>query len=86
MEKIIRFIKKYFGETLVIVGSGLFIYNILNFSYEGKREGGLDLDLDLKSELVSGVAYYYTQDTILIITFGIILMLIGIFIIRNKNN
>ena len=79
--------KKYLGEILLIGGVGLFIYNIFNFSYKTTIGSCFDLDLDIfdcDTEPIQGVAYYYQADTILMISVGAMLIIIGILIIKNK--
>lgn len=38
IKQFIRFIKKYLGETILVIGTGLFVRNIFNFSYYSRRE------------------------------------------------
>ena len=82
-----QFIKRYSGEIILTGGIGLFIYSIFNFSYETTIGSCLNLDLNLDSyncdtEPIQGVAYYYQPDTILMISVGAMLIVIGILIIR----
>ena len=65
-------IRKFFGEILTVIGFGIFSYNILNFSVSGTS--GI------------GVMYRYQDDKILCITIGVMLIVSGILIIKNKNN
>lgn len=81
MKQLKKFIKKYLGEILLIGGIGLFIYNIFNFSY--KTQSGLCLRL-ASCEPIQGVAYYYRPDTLLMMSVGAMLIIIGILIIKNK--
>ncbi len=34
----IKFIKKYLGETILLIGTGLFVRNVFNFSYNTGME------------------------------------------------
>ncbi|NQU77065.1 hypothetical protein HQ544_00010 [Candidatus Falkowbacteria bacterium] len=82
-----RFIKNYLAEVMVIIGSGLFVYNIFNFSYKSynNTKGGLLPKLsDLGSREIGGIAYYYQHHTLLWITVGTMLIVAGILILRNK--
>ena len=81
MKQLKDFIKKYLGETSLVGGVGLFIYNIFNFSY--KTEFGL-CRWGVSCEPIQGVVYYYQSDTILMISVGAMLIIIGILIIKNK--
>ena len=74
MTKIINLAKKYLGEILITLGSGILAYNIFNFSHRGS---GLR---------VSNPYYYYHSDTLLFITIGTILIVVGILIIKNKRH
>jgi len=90
MKKIINFIKKHIGEFFVIVGTGIFINNLFKFSYRvyGEYSEGLLPSLSTDGELISGAVstYYYPDSAILLITFGSMLIVAGILIIRNKND
>lgn len=68
MNKILKFIKMYFGEVITIIGSGMFIYNALSFSFRAPD---------------SGIAYYYHYDVLMNISIGAMLIVSGILIIRN---
>lgn len=73
-------IKKYLGEILTIIGTFLTSYNVFNFSY--KTSDGLCLPKICES--ISGAAYFYSQNTIILISVGFTLIVIGILIIKNK--
>lgn len=83
MKKIITLIRKYLGEVMIIVGTGIFVYNIFNFSYVATMGTCLPA---LGCSEIQGVAYYYSSDILLLITIGSILMITGILIIRNKKS
>ncbi len=82
MKKIIKTIKKFFGEIILIIGTEVFFYNVLNFSYEieygkiGRIRNGELLEIT--------VAYYYNSDILLLISIGATLTTAGILIIKNK--
>lgn len=85
MKNIYSILKKYLGEIMIIVGSGFFTYNILQFSYTGHFSEGLKPKKpSLTGELLSGVGYYYNQDRIVLITFGVLLVVTGILIVKHK--
>jgi len=76
-------VKKYIGEIIVIAGSGIFSYNIFNFSY---RTFWTSHRNDLLSEEFGGIAYYYSSNSLILISIGVMLIVGGILIIRNKNH
>jgi hypothetical protein len=85
-------IKKYLGEILTIIGTGLFSYNIFNFSYTGGYGGKWEKGtLSLPGLPSAGryefnyVAYYYSPDALLLISIGAMLIVSGILIIKNKS-
>ena len=73
-------VKKYLGEILMVIGTFLSTYNLFNFSYKTSR-GLIRLSEGSK---ISGVAYYYSQNTIVLISVGLTLVVVGILIIKNK--
>jgi hypothetical protein len=77
------FFKKYVGEIMIIIGSGLFSYNLFNFSYKTYGKGGL-LALKYGASELEGIAYYYSSDSLTLISIGVILIISGILIIRHK--
>ena len=83
MKKIITLIKKYLGEVMIIVGTGIFMYNIFNFSYLTTMGTCLPT---VSCSRIQGVAYHYPSDILLLITIGSILMITGILIMRNKKS
>lgn len=77
-----KIIKKYFGEILTIIGTSLASYNVFNFSYK-TSSGGFCLP-KIDCEPIYGAAYFYNQNTILLISTGLTLIVLGILIIKNK--
>lgn len=67
-------IKKYFGETLSIIGSFIVTYNFFAFSFSRGRY--------ISSK--DPVAYYYTDDTLIMLSIGAVILVTGILIIKNK--
>ncbi len=67
--KITVFIKKYLGELLTIIGIGVFSYNAFNFYH---TFGG------------SANYYYYSEDVLMAISVGAMLIAIGIMIMKHK--
>lgn len=67
---------------MIIAGSGLFSYNVFNFSYRTFGKGGL-LKMPGTEEL-EGIAYY-SSNFLILISIGVMLIVGGILIIRNKN-
>jgi len=80
IKQLVRFIKKYLGETILVIGVGLFIRNIFNFSYRIKD----GLCFDLGCDNITGVAYYYSSDVLMGISIGAMLIVSGILIIKNN--
>ena len=82
MEKI----KKYLGEILIIIGTAMASYNIFNFSYRTKEGLNLNLFDDILNgyESISGVAYFYSNNSVLLISIGFTLIVTGILIVKNK--
>ena len=72
MNKFITFIKNHFGEIIVILGVALFIYNIFSFSFYSRYD-------------LSRQFYYYEQSTLNMITLGATLLVLGVLIIKNRN-
>ncbi|MDP3934745.1 MAG: hypothetical protein Q8Q46_00760 [Candidatus Giovannonibacteria bacterium] len=59
-------IKKYIGEIMIVMGSGLFSYNIFTFSSRG------------------GNYYYYSPESLILISVGVMLVILGILIIKKR--
>ena len=79
-------LKKYIGEISILVGTMLTSYNILNISFLYEHEVFIEFNFDdtNPSELINGVAYYYNEDTIMLITLGITLIVFGILYIKRS--
>ena len=73
-------IKKYLGEILTIVGTSSASYGVFNFSYK-TFEGRCFTN---NCEPISGAVYFYSQESIMLISVGLTLIVIGILIIKNK--
>lgn len=81
-------IKKYLGEMLLLIGVTLFVYNILNFSSVTSK--GVELEdilgeVNVSSEPIMGVEYYYTGQSKRLITGGALLMVLGTLIMKKKD-
>ena len=74
----IKNIKKYIGEIMIIIGSGLFSYNVFNFSH---TRGEYYLGLGAK-----GIVYYYSTNSLTLISLGVVLTVLGILIIKREND
>jgi len=81
-KKIKNLIKRYLGETMVITGTGLFVYNVFDFSYTASY-GRCTLPI-FSCERILGVGYYYPFNNLLSISIGAMLIVGGIMIIINK--
>ena len=81
-------IKKYTGEILLIVGSFIAIHELFSFksSFYGSRGGVLGLPSLTQSspDLDPAVYYYYSNESLLLLSLGVALVVLGILIIRNK--
>ena len=77
MKKVISFFKKYFAEFFILIGAGIFISNLSDFSHYGNPKGG-----GLGG--VREVSYYYSDSTIFCITLGVVMIVLGILIIKNR--
>jgi len=88
----LKLIKKYFGELMLIIGSGIFVYNVFNFDSsvetychaqnricKGSIFGGVSSEIE-----AVGVSYYYSPNALLWFTISAMLIVIGILIIRSK--
>lgn len=82
-------LKKYIDEIMIMAGSGLFSYNVFNFSYRTFGKGGSLLRPSLKmpgTKELEGIAYYYSSNSLILIFIGVMLIVSGILIIRSKNH
>ena len=90
-----KYLKNFLGEFLIILGTGLFFYNVFNFSHEGGHGGATSGAGGIRSEIlkevlgssngdgIEFVAYYYNQETLILITLGAVLAVTGILFIKN---
>jgi len=83
LKQLIRFIKKYLGEIMLVIGTGLFIRSIFNFSFTTVG-GDCKFNLDLSCHSMVEKAYYYSPNTLMGISIGVMLIVIGILIIRKQ--
>jgi len=86
-----KLIKKFIGEFLLILGVGLFIYNVFNFDIGGgtyhEGENGIPQylrDREGYHSFENTSYFYYRKDTLKSLTIGAILITIGILTIRNR--
>ena len=86
MKTMKKIIKKNFGEIILITGTGVFFYNILNFSnkIQCERVGPRRKSSELIDNLDCVVEYYYNLGILLLISIGAMLIVSGILIIKNK--
>jgi len=82
-EKIKKVLKKYRGEILIIIGTALSSYNIFNFSY-GYELGCVRKYVYGSTVCNTGLGYFYKDISLILISFGLVLIVLGILIIRNK--
>ena len=74
MRRIIKTIKNYLGEIMLIIGTGIFTNSVSDFFHTYAEW-----------TLTEGQYYYYTDDTRSLITIGAILIVWGILIIKKRN-
>lgn len=83
-----KLIKRFIGEFLLILGVGLFVYNVFNFQSVGYGEtNGASNDIDWSNPISPNYQcfkYFYTSATQNQIVVGAILATIGVLVIRNK--
>lgn len=86
MKNFLKLIRNYFGEISLVVGTGLFFYNIFNFSFSDSTRGGINIPglPKLGGRELGNVAYYYTEIGLLLISVSAILIVVGILMIRSK--
>ena len=80
-------IKKYIGEILLVTGSFMTTYKLFSFehSYYGSS-GGLPGLPRLSEATNPAVYYYYSGESLLLISLGVALIVLGILIIKKKND
>ena len=75
--KIYIWIKRYFAEFIILLGVYIFISNSLDFfHYSGLKGGGLGG--------IREVSYYYSASTINNIAIGVIIIVLGFLIVKNR--
>jgi len=89
-------IKKYIGEVILLVGSFTTTYNLFSFenSYYGSDSsplGGLKFhfsSLPEKEQTIvdPAVYYYYSNESLFLLGLGVTLIILGILIIKKKND
>jgi len=75
-------IKKYIGGIFILIGSFITAYGVFSFSY-GRDCGVRDYTIS-GSECSNPVAYFYSGEVRLLIGLGTILLIAGIFVIKNR--
>ena len=80
-------IKKHIGEILLIAGSFVTTYELFSFkhSYYGSS-GGLSGLPRLSEATNPAVYYYYSSESLLLLSLGVALVVLGILIIKKINN
>lgn len=79
-------IKKYIGEILLVVGSFTTTYELFSFehSYYGLSGGLPGLPRLSENTIGPAVYYYYSDGSLLLLSFGVALIVLGILIIKKK--
>ncbi len=80
------FLPKYCGELILLSGSGLFTFNIFLLIF-GKYEKGSDFSLNFGDISLSPtpLTHNYSHNALWLATIGVLLIIVGILIIRNKS-
>lgn len=72
-------LKPYSGEICITSGAIVTVYNLLNFSSGGGGGGK-----GSSASVYSSYYYYYSEERINMITIGVALLILGVFILRNR--
>jgi len=79
--------KMFFGKILIVIGSFLTTYNLFSFrsSFYGATEGLPSLSM---SRAVGDPAtyYFYTKESVFLLSLGVTLLIIGVLIIKFHNS
>ncbi len=78
-------LKKYLGEIFLTIGAGLAIYNLTGFSHQATRFYTPPRPTTVNTSYWS-VNYYYTDWQKILITLGVVLIIVGILLIKNRKN
>lgn len=85
---ILKSIKRYLGEVMIVIGTGLSAYNVFNFSsnpYGSYYGYAYRVRVDpTQKNCLEEVRYYYQSDILILIAVGVMLIVGGILIIRHK--
>ncbi len=81
-------LKKVISPLMIVFGVFIIFNNVFRFSYKLIKEsqGGILPKLPSSSFDVVGVAYYYQDVQIYCITFGAVLLTIGLLLMNQKNS
>lgn len=70
-------IRKYTGGILLIIGSFIATYNL--FDFRTSRFCGINLN-----DNNCPVSYYYNDTTLIFLSVGVVLIIMGVLIIKNE--
>lgn len=85
-------IKKYIGEILLVAGSFMTTYELFSFehSYYGSSGGKIFSPSPLPGELETivdpAVYYYYSDESLFLLSLGMALIVLGVLIVKKKND
>lgn len=79
IKRTISLFKKYYAEFIILLGVYIFISNSLDFFHYGNLKGG-------GLGVIRNVSYYYSATTINNIAVGVIIIVLGFLIIKNRKN
>ncbi|MCX6722165.1 MAG: hypothetical protein NTY04_03165 [Candidatus Staskawiczbacteria bacterium] len=79
------FVKKYPGESLLVLGVGIFVCNIFGFSYDTDIVSGSTSGIpNMGIRTIQGVAYYYPTITAFLISIGAMMIVAGVIIMKAR--
>ena len=70
-----KFIKKNTGEIIILIGTGMFVYNIFSWDYNCRG---------VIARFCEQRYLEYDDETKMFLTIGIVLLVLGIFVIKKK--
>ncbi|PWB38310.1 MAG: hypothetical protein C3F02_04875 [Parcubacteria group bacterium] len=82
---VLRWLKKYLGEILLVFGTALTVFNLSGFVHKSQRFYTPPKPPAVTDTYWQSI-YYFTDTQRILITIGIILIITGILVLKNKKN